>query len=87
MTTHIDGFDNTEDTPAPQKEELEVEISYEGFVRQLQGRMAQVFTELMTENAQIRAQAQQLVHDRDAACAERDAAKKALEDFMLAMKP
>jgi hypothetical protein len=78
--TTIDGFD--EPIGGPDKVDIPVEIGYENFVTQLQGRMAQVFTELMTENAHIRAQAQQLVFDRDAAHAERDAAKQALEEFM-----
>lgn len=78
--TQIDGFNDVQ--PAPKKQELDVEIGYENFVTQLQGRMSQVFTDLMTENAEIRAQAWQLKHERDAARAETEAAKAALKEFM-----
>jgi len=79
----IDGFDEplTTDNGPAAPTTVNVEISYENLVTQLQQRMAQVFTALMTENAELRAQLQQLWTERNAALAKAEAAEALVADL------
>ena len=85
MTMPIDGFEMpTGEMPT---QDLPVGISYENFMRQYDGRASLMFSQLMRENAELRAQAQQLLFERDAARAEAEAAKAALKDFVDSNQP
>lgn len=76
----IDGFEGTQDTP-PQPD-LPVQISYENFMHEYDQRASMMFSQLMRENAEVRAQARQLMFERDALAAEAEAAKAALKEFI-----
>lgn len=80
MTLPIDGFGMPENDAPPL--ELPVQITYENFMTQYDGRASALFSQFLRENAEIRAQAQQLMFERDAARAEAEAAKVALKEFM-----
>lgn len=78
----IDGFEGPQDT-APPEPDLPVQISYENFMHEYDQRASMMFSQLMRENAEVRAQARQLMFERDALAAEAEAAKAALKEFML----
>ena len=81
MSIPIDGFDDAPEVE-PTQNELSVPISYENFVAQYDARASAFFSQFLREIAEVRAQAQQLLHERDAALAEAAAAKAVLKDFM-----